>query len=456
MRGLTAQFLLPVVSLGVSIALGWTLGSTSWGIVAGVVLACVVAGLLARRIYQRLRVMQRWARFADTTAHHVPPSTVLRDEVDETVSDIEHMLTSVRRQMQSLVMQLQQQTLVLDRMNDGLMRVVADGRVSYGNVAAGTLFGGRNPVGRSFIGVTRDHELNQALRRCLDTGEEQHHTFEIPGEGRILDAVIVRIGEHPAEALVMARDITEVNRLQHLRRDFVSNVSHELRTPLATIKILTETLLEIRGEDEEAARFLQKIDAEVDSMTALVRDLLDLTRLETLGGRLALRLIDVEVLVTDVCDRMRPLAESHDIHLRAELADDIGSAVLDERRMHQALINLVTNAVAHTPPGGEVTISARGTAASVTFVVRDTGRGITEDDLPRIWERFFKTDRARTGPGTGLGLAIVKHIVQAHLGSVSAESKVGSGSVFYIDIPRGAVDDYRAALVDIERTYVPG
>jgi two-component system phosphate regulon sensor histidine kinase PhoR len=224
--------------------------------------------------------------------------------------------------------------------------------------------------------------------------------------------------------------------LQNLRRDFVSNVSHELRTPLSTIKILTETLLDIREDDDEANQFLSKIDQEVDSMTALVRDLLDLTRLETTSSRLVLREFDAGSLVHDIRDRMRPLAARHDVELVTSVEDDLEALVGDERRLHQALINLVTNAVVHTAAGGTVTIGAARDVSGVRFFVVDTGVGIPEDDLPRVWERFFKTDKARTGPGTGLGLAIVKHIVQAHSGTVSAASEVGKGSEFWFVIPR--------------------
>jgi two-component system phosphate regulon sensor histidine kinase PhoR len=320
-------------------------------------------------------------------------------------------------------------------MNDGLMRVALDGRVTYANVAAGSLFGGRNPTGRTLMSVTHDHELNRAVRVCLETGVAQQHTLEIPGEGRLVNAVAIRLSERPVEALVMLRDITEVARLQNLRRDFVSNVSHELRTPLSTIKILTETLLEIQAGETEAVGFLRQIDGEVDSMTALVRDLLDLTRLESSGSGLTLRDVDAGMLVTDAVDRMTPLARRHDVTLQVELGEGAGRLAAEERRLHQALINLISNAIVHTAPGGTVTAGVRRDQSMVRFVVRDTGSGIPPDDLPRVWERFYKADRARSGAGTGLGLAIVKHIVQAHSGTVSAYSVVGKGSEFSFEIP---------------------
>lgn len=435
MRGLYAQFLCPIVVLGCGSLLGVLAGSLRWGVVAGGTLAVGLAWWLARRAARRLERLERVARQDGGVDVDAEAETKVRDQLDHALRTVAQQGVNQNQRREAVLLTLTQQTQVLDRMNDGLMRVAHDGKVTYANVAAGSLFGGRNPTGRSFMSVTHDHELNRAVRQCLETGAEQRHTFEIAGEGRLVDAVAIRLSEQPVEALVMLRDITEVARLQNLRRDFVSNVSHELRTPLATIKILTETLLDIRDDDEEAAGFLRKIDSEVESMTALVRDLLELTRLETMGSPLALREIEVELLVQDVRDRMRPLADRHDVTLTATIDASAGMLVGDERRLHQALINLITNAIVHTPAGGTVTVGARRVAGAVRFYVRDTGSGIPLDDLPRIWERFFKADRARSGPGTGLGLAIVKHIVQAHSGTVSASSVLGQGSEFWFEIP---------------------
>lgn len=436
MRGLIAQFLLPVtLLLGGTIA-GVLADSLAWGVVAGGLLASLAAGWLAHRAVRRLQLLEQIARQGSDLDIDSIATLDAHDQVGHALRTVAQATINEQQRRRDATLLLTQLTQVLDRMNDGLMRVALDGRVIYANVAAGSLFGGRNPTGRTFMSATRDHELNRAVRTCLDTGEEQQHTLEIPGEGRLVNAIIVRLSERPVEALVMLRDITEVNRLQNLRRDFVSNVSHELRTPLSTIKILTETLLDIREDDEEAGQFLQKIDEEVDSMTALVRDLLDLTRLEATGSRLVLREFEAGSLVDDIRDRMRPLAARHDVELMTSVEDDLVTLVGDERRLHQALINLVTNAVVHTPAGGAVTIGAGRDVSGVRFFVRDTGAGILAEDLPRVWERFFKTDKARTGPGTGLGLAIVKHIVQAHSGTVSAASEVGKGSEFWFVIPR--------------------
>ena len=218
MRGLTAQFIAPVVIVLVGVVTGWFFYEATWGIVAGVSVATVAAVQLARRARLKLR---RIGLQASGATHDDDDAFNTFDEYGETRRIVSEHSARARTQRTQLEHQLVQQAQVLDRMNDGLMRVDADHSIVYANVAAGTLFGGRNPTGRSFMGVTRDHELYGALRRCLVTGEDQEHTFEIAGESRLLSAVMIRLAEHPAEALVMLRDITEVNRLQHLRRDFV-------------------------------------------------------------------------------------------------------------------------------------------------------------------------------------------------------------------------------------------
>ncbi len=435
MRRLFSQYLVPTAILFLSLITGSLIGTAAWGIAIGGLLAIILAAWLAKRANARLQIVEQVARRDTGIDLENLATTPLYDEIDHALQTVAQRAINTDRRFENLSLLLAQQAQLLDRMNDGLMRVSLDGRVTYANVAAGSIFGGRNPTDRTFMSVTRDHELNRSVRLCLETGIDQQHTLEIPGDGTLINAVSIRLSQHPAEALVMLRDITEVNRLQNLRRDFVSNVSHELRTPLSTIKILAETLLEIRADDDEATEFLMKIDNEVDSMTALVRDLLDLTRLETFGGRLVLREIEAEILVQDVVSRMQPLADRHSVTLVPEIGESSGFVIGDERRLHQALVNLITNAIVHTPVGNSVVVGAQRDGAGVRFFVRDTGIGIAASDLPRIWERFFKTDKARTGSGTGLGLAIVKHIVHAHAGSVSATSELGRGSEFSFSVP---------------------
>jgi two-component system phosphate regulon sensor histidine kinase PhoR len=216
-----------------------------------------------------------------------------------------------------------------------------------------------------------------------------------------------------------------------VRRDFVSNLSHELRTPLASLKALVETLRDGALEDPKAAgRFLNSVETEVDALTQMVQELLDLSRVES--GQVPLNLVpaDVRDVLSRPSERLRPQAERAGLTLSVELPPDLPRVLADVERMQQVVINLLHNAIKFTPPGGRVAISAETAGDEMIMSVRDTGVGIAAENLDRIFERFYKADRARSGGGTGLGLAIAKHIVQAHGGRIWAESAEGKGSVF--------------------------
>jgi two-component system, OmpR family, phosphate regulon sensor histidine kinase PhoR len=434
MRGILAQVTVAPIVAGTLFLIGYVAGYPLSGIAIGTLAGVAIAYRFGSNARTRLA-------FLESLGDENPPSqdsypyASTADEIDEAFTRVLTRLQSLKHAHSDEVSVLSRQSQLLDRMNDGIMRVDADGVISYANVAAGALFRGRNPAGRSFIAVARDHELSDLVQLNLRTGEDQQHTFEIPGDISVFNAVITRLSDAPPESLVVLRDITEVTRLQTLRRDFVANVSHDLRTPLSAIKIMTETLLELREDDPDSQRFLGKIDDEVDVMTALVNDLLDLASLEGGEGRLSIRTVNLHHIVEEVRERMDPIAIRHDVALLVNVDAGLEPVEADPRRLNQVLVNLVNNAIVHTHAGGKVEIAAFQEGDQVVFEIRDTGVGIHPDDLPRVWERFFRADRARSGRGTGLGLAIVKHVVLAHGGTISAASIVGRGSEFRVTFP---------------------
>ncbi len=434
MRGIASQFVLPVVVVAVVTLVGYIAGYALPGLLLGTIAGGGLAARSGQRLLRRIEVFGQIGTDPDQELFAGYPFGTRNDELDELYVRIATRRKTLEADYASQISSFSRQIQLLDMMSDGIMRVDSHGVVSYANVSAGALFRGRNPTGQSFISVTRDHELSDLVQRNLRSGEDLQHTFELPGSSQVFNAVITRISNGPAEALVVLRDITEVTRLQMLRRDFVANVSHDLRTPLSAIKIMSETLQDIET-DEDSQHFLSRINDEVNVMTALVNDLLDLASLEGQEHRLKLRLVDVRQLVDDVQERMGPIASRHGVELRVEPITGALTVNADEQRLTQALINLVTNAIANTPRGGSVEIAANQDEQFAVFEVRDTGIGIHPDDLPRVWERFFRGDRSRTGKGTGLGLAIVKHVVLAHGGSMDARSEPGEGSVFQISIP---------------------
>jgi len=255
-----------------------------------------------------------------------------------------------------------------------------------------------------------------------------------------------------AEGLLMVlHDVTNVRRVEQVRRDFIANISHELRTPLSSIKLIAETLSGGAVDDLVTARdFAGQIEREVDHLAQLVDELLELSMIESGEVQLHIEPTPPSQIVTSVVERMRPLAERNRIRLE-ELPGPGGSgamtrAAADPARLEQALVNLVHNAIKFSRPEGAVRVAWEVRPAHVRFLVRDEGIGIPASHLPRIFERFYKVDRSRARasetPGSelrtgsaGLGLAIVRHIAEAHNGTVGVESDEGIGSTFWIDIP---------------------
>jgi two-component system phosphate regulon sensor histidine kinase PhoR len=235
--------------------------------------------------------------------------------------------------------------------------------------------------------------------------------------------------------LLVLHDITEVRRAETTRRDFVANVSHELRTPLAGIKAVVETLRDGALDDTETAyAFLGQVDGEVDRLVQLVEELLQLARIES-GAAVEMTPVDLRLIVVGCLDRFSPQAERAGVVLRMRAAESLPQIEANGAQLGQAIGNLVHNAIKFTPSGGAVTVSARTEGTDIRIAVSDTGDGIDAADLPRIFERFYIGDRARSGRGTGLGLAIVKHVALVHHGSVEAKSARGQGSTFTISLP---------------------
>lgn len=325
---------------------------------------------------------------------------------------------------------------VLDQMTDGILIVDPEGRVALINPAARRLFNVKDPIGRSVTEVLRHHQLVETWQRCYENGEAHSEAVEIPARRQFLQINAIPDRLIPGGSLLFLQDLTRVRRLETVRRDFISNLSHELRTPLASLKALTETLSEGALEDPPAARrFLARMETEVDALTQMTNELLELTRIESGQVPLDLKPLAPSRLLDSASERMRLQVERAGLGLILETPDNLPRVMADFSRLEQVLVNLIHNAVKFTPPGGQITLSAEQDGKFVRFSVRDTGAGIPAEILPRIFERFYKADRARSSGGTGLGLSIARHMVEAHGGKIWAESEENRGSTFSFTIP---------------------
>lgn len=285
--------------------------------------------------------------------------------------------------------------------------------------------------------LLRHYQFVEMWRGSMETRVSSSLSAEVPQSKRYLRGSVFPLQEPLAHhALLLFEDVTELRRLETVRKDFVSNVSHELRTPLTSLKALTESLRAGALEEPETARrFLGHIETEVDALSELVSELLELARTESKEVRLRLEPCDPCSLLTGALDRLRLQSERAGLTLSLDCAPGLPSVEADPPRVEQVLVNLIHNAIKFTPSGGRVTASAKQKDSWVEFSIADTGVGIALEDQARIFERFYKTDPARNKSGTGLGLAIARHVIEAHGGQIYVESQEKRGSRFSFTIP---------------------
>lgn len=406
---------------------------------AVIVLTSVAAWLISGRLSKPLEDLRTHANSVangDFSAR-VEPSDTLEIGV---VGDAFNLMTeelerSLKEEDQTKV----RLGAVMEGLADGVVLTDDAGIVLRMNEAAETmlLIEEADALGCPFVQVSRDHELALVVRKALDGKNSPQATVEY-GLARRTIMVTARIIEGSGERLGLAvlRDVSDLRRLEMVRREFVANVSHELRTPLASIRALVETLEAGAVEEVELAQeFFGRIVGEVDRLNALVEDLLNFGRLEAGRAPLQLEKADPGEAVRAGADRLRPQIGRAGLSLEIEVEEGLPEIELDIKRLEQVLLNLVHNAIKFTPPDGTIAISVGRQRGNIVVQVQDTGVGIAEDELSRLFERFYKSDKARRSEGTGLGLAIAKHIVQLHGGEMSVESELGQGSTFTFTIP---------------------
>jgi two-component system, OmpR family, phosphate regulon sensor histidine kinase PhoR len=336
---------------------------------------------------------------------------------------------------------------ILSGMVEGVVAIDEQRRVLFANDRAGKLldFDPTEAVKHILCDVVCQAEFREVIEKGLAASEP--HRAELEWKGPPARSLAVYISRFPGHgmpgAVVVLHDTTDVRQAEKVRQEFVANVSHELKTPLAVIKSSVETLVDGAAEDPEACgMFLTQVTREADRLEALIQDLLSLARIE--AGHLGLHpeAIALGRAITDCVERHHGRAEVKTLTMVEKPPSD-GRDVLgwaDPDALRQVMDNLVDNAIKYTPNGGRITVRWSATADTVIFEVEDTGVGIPADDLPRVFERFYRVDKARSRSvgGTGLGLSIVKHLVQAMKGQVRVASTLGKGTIFRVTLPQAA------------------
>ena len=405
--------------------------------------AIVVAGgailwLAADRLERSIKVIRGAAREMAQGEFGTRLPAEDAGELAGAFQDFNDMARSFEERVEAASQERNRLMAAINSSVDAVVALGADGVVRFANAAAETLVGKDEDrlVGQPLAWAVADRDVIEAVRRAREEGVASRHLIERPNR-QVLEAYVAPIaGGGEWTLLVVFHDVTESKRLDDVRRDFVANVSHELRTPLSAVKSVIETLQGGAVEEPDVARdFLARAETEVERLVQLLEELLALSRLESGDLRFTEHPLDMRDVVRSVGQRMAPHAQRAGVELRVDVDGRMQGVSGDPAALERAIVNLVDNAIKFTPEGGSVDLSSRADDGSVTIVVTDTGAGIDPLDLPRVFERFFKADRARQGGGTGLGLAIVKHTVEAHGGSIGVDSQLGAGSVFRLKLP---------------------
>jgi two-component system phosphate regulon sensor histidine kinase PhoR len=401
-------------------------------------LVIIASALIARMITHPVRAMTRAAEAVagGDLDQQIPVRS--GDEIGRLGRAFNAMSIALKSTVNTIADDKTRLVTILSSLTDGVVLTDARANVVVVNPAAEKLFNfdGTRLTGRPLIEAVQDHEVDKVVRECLQTEAEQTTQLDsVTGRFLRTIAVPITIGSEKG-AVVLFQDLTEVRSLHTMRREFVGNVSHELRTPLAGMKAIVETLRDGAINDQAVAGdFLNRLDTEVDGMTQMVAELIELSRIETGGIKLQLEPVSLNELAAEVVARLGPQADRQQVALSTRLAADLPEVPADRERIRQVIVNIVHNAIKFTPRGGVVVVSTSQPDGSVVAEVSDTGIGISADDLPHIFERFFKADRSRATSGTGLGLAIAKHTVQSHGGSIWVKSELGKGSTFSLSLP---------------------
>jgi two-component system, OmpR family, phosphate regulon sensor histidine kinase PhoR len=402
-----------IVALG-SFLLTAFFNASLWGVLVVVLLALSVSTFLSSQI------RHSWMRLAGD----------MEGRVNEKVRELSLERTQLAAMLSALV--------------EGVVALDHEGRVLFLNPSAEKLFAVKSGhvQKRPVLEVLRHNALNGVVQQTLQELQPvaQEITIHSPQERTLVaQAVPVSYGEGRTGVLVALHDITELRKLEGVRQEFVANVSHELKTPLTAIKGYVETLLDGAIDDKKNNReFLKIIEEHARHLSLLIDDVLDLSAIEAKRMEFRFEQVSLSEVTARLIKGLAPMAKAKNVKIANKLTEKLPKVRADKDKLAQILMNLIDNAIKFNKPDGQVDITAEVEDDFILISVQDTGSGIATQDLARVFERFYRADKAHSKDiaGTGLGLAIVKHLVEAHQGSVTAESRLGEGSTFRFTLPR--------------------
>ncbi|MDD5174484.1 MAG: ATP-binding protein [Candidatus Omnitrophica bacterium] len=406
---------------------------------ATLVMSFFISVMISKPLYEMSSIAKRLAD-GDFSRKVIVRSN---DETGDLAKALNDMADEISAKVKSVSSEKAKLEAVLSSMFEGVMLTNERGEILLLNPSVRKLFFiDSPPEGRKPLEMMQNNVIQEIVDRVLNKNREvitQEVKIAIPEQKTIMINGVPIIKDDVVEGAVFVfHDITELKRLEDIRKDFVANVSHELRTPISSIKGYAETLLDGKADNKDTVKeFLSIIYQDSNRLANLIDDLLDLSRIES--GKMNMEFEPLEILpiVNRCINVLGKSARDKSLSIKLDIPADFPKVLGDHKRLLQILLNLLDNAVKYTPENGSITVSAASNRETAQIDISDTGIGISERDLPRIFERFYRVDKARSRElgGTGLGLSIVKHIVQAHNGQVWVKSTLGRGSTFSFTIP---------------------
>ena len=412
-------------------------------ILAALVGGALAAGLTAYLMNREVRALRQVRRSTESLLSPEGAEPFPRTggpeirELTRVISDTTDALQAESRALEHDHARLE---TVLASMTDGVVIVEADTTVSLVNQAAADMLDVRARMEgqASLADALRDNDLVEFIRSPAFTEQSAARLLTVGATEREVHAIAVPLGVPGLrQRLVLLRDLTDLRQTETVRRDFVANVSHELRTPLTALRALVETLQDGAADDPASrTEFLYGIGVEVERMSQIIAELLDLARIESGMADLNLAVVDLNQVVAPAADRLRAQAARHEVTLEVAMDREALPVLADADRAGRVVMSLVHNAIKFTPPSGSIQVSTQRRDGEAIISVRDSGAGLALDELDRVFERFYKADPSRSGAGAGLGLSIARHTVRQHGGRIWAESPgLGRGATFSVALP---------------------